>query len=151
MALKKHRAPLLCYFKLCISFHSHPWIQTGVTVRKRPIRVKISDALSRMTLKFDACPGKTIEHIFYATSSIVYHFVAICEFKLEMPKLGQNWFWPLWLWPLTSHLPRPFARTSPLSMVIAPENFMLIRWEENCEKGVTDRQTYWTILRAAWS
>ena len=35
MALKKNRAPLLCYFKLCASFLSHPWIQNVVTVRKR--------------------------------------------------------------------------------------------------------------------
>ena len=37
MTLKNNRAPLLCYFKLCASFRSHWWIQTGVTVRKRPI------------------------------------------------------------------------------------------------------------------
>ena len=36
MTLKSNRAPLLCYFKLCASFHSHWWIQTGVTVRKPP-------------------------------------------------------------------------------------------------------------------
>ena len=35
MSLKNNRAPLLCYFKLCASFHSQLWIQTGVTVRKR--------------------------------------------------------------------------------------------------------------------
>ena len=35
MTLKNNRAPLLCYFKLCVSFHSHPWIQPEVTVRKR--------------------------------------------------------------------------------------------------------------------
>ena len=33
---KNNRAPLLCYFKLCASFSSHLWIQTGVMVRKRP-------------------------------------------------------------------------------------------------------------------
>ena len=33
---KKHRT-LLCYFKLSASFRSHWWIQTGVTVWKRPI------------------------------------------------------------------------------------------------------------------
>ena len=43
ITLKKYRAPLLCYFKLCASFHSHLWIQTGVTVRKCPIWVKIGD------------------------------------------------------------------------------------------------------------
>ena len=40
MTLKNNRAPLLCYFKLYASFHSHWWIQTGVTVRTRPIWVK---------------------------------------------------------------------------------------------------------------
>ena len=40
MTLQNNRAPLLCYFKLCASFRSHWWIQTGVTVRKRPIWVK---------------------------------------------------------------------------------------------------------------
>ena len=37
MTPKNNRAPLLCYFKLFASFCSHWWIQTGVTVRKRPI------------------------------------------------------------------------------------------------------------------
>ena len=37
VAAKNYRAPLLWYFKLCAAFHSHWWIQTGVTVRKRPI------------------------------------------------------------------------------------------------------------------
>ena len=36
-----NRAPLLCYFKLCASFRSYQWNQTGVTVWKRPIWVKI--------------------------------------------------------------------------------------------------------------
>ena len=43
MTLKTNRAPLLYYIKLCVSFQSHGWIQTGVTVRKRSIRVKICD------------------------------------------------------------------------------------------------------------
>ena len=51
--------------------------------------------------------------------------------------------------------PWPFARTSLLSLVITPENFMMIRWWEHSEKGVTDgqtdRQTDWTSHIAAWS
>ena len=39
MTLKNNRAPLLCCFKLCASFHSHRWIQTKVTVWKHSIRV----------------------------------------------------------------------------------------------------------------
>ena len=55
--------------------------------------------------------------------------------------------------------PWPFAWTSLLSLVITPENFMMVRWWEYSQKGVTDRQTDgrtdrrtdWTIHRAAWS
>ena len=37
--------------------------------------------------------------------------------------------------------PWPFAWTSLLSLVITPENVMMIRWWEHGEKGVTDGQT----------
>ena len=37
LTLKNSRAPLLCCFKFYASFHSHWWIQTGVTVWKRPM------------------------------------------------------------------------------------------------------------------
>ena len=63
MTLQNNRTPLLCYFKLCASFRSHWWIQTGVTVRKRPIWVKFDDFFSRVTLKFDGWPWKTIGHL----------------------------------------------------------------------------------------
>ena len=43
MTLENNRASLLCCFKLCVTFHSHRWIQTGVTVRKRPIWVKFNN------------------------------------------------------------------------------------------------------------
>ena len=46
MTLKNNRAPLLCSFKLCASFHSHQWIQTRVAVWKRPIWVKFDDFLA---------------------------------------------------------------------------------------------------------
>ena len=46
MTLKNNRAPLLCYFKLYASFRSHRWIKAGVTVRKRPIWIKIDDFLA---------------------------------------------------------------------------------------------------------
>ena len=56
----------------------------------------------------------------------------------------------LWSWT--------FAWTSLLSLVITPENFVMIRWQEHNEKGVTDRQTDRQtdghkrgVLRAAWS
>ena len=84
MTLKNNRAPLLCYFKLYASFRSHWWIQAGVTVRKRPIWVKIDDFFSCVILQFDLWPWKRIGHLFYATSSFVHHFIAINDFKLEL-------------------------------------------------------------------
>ena len=107
MTFKNNRAPLLCYFKLCASFHTHWWIQISVTVRKHSIRVKIDDFFSRVTLKFDGWPSKTIGHLFYATSSFVQHFIAIGEFKLELqsrnPQSGSNStiFRAVWPWNLT--------------------------------------------------
>ena len=110
MTLKNNRAPLLCYFKLYASFHSHRWIQAGVTVWKRPIWVKIDDFFSRVTLQFDVWPWKTIRHLFYATSSFMHHFVAIGDFKLELQsgnaQSGSNstLFRAVWPWNLTDDL-----------------------------------------------
>ena len=102
MTLKNNRAPLLCYFKLCAPLHNHWWIQTGVTVWKRPIWVKIDDFLSRVNLKFDRWHWKTIGHLFNDTSSFVHHLVAICEFKLELQSGNAQFgsksmiFWAVW-------------------------------------------------------
>ena len=110
MTLKNNRAPLLCYSKLCSSFRSHWWIQTWVTVPKRPIWVKIDDFFSRVTSKFDVWPRKTIGHLFYATSSFVHHFIAIGEFKLELKsRNAQSWsnstiFSAVWPWNLADDL-----------------------------------------------
>ena len=71
-----------------------------------------------------------------------------------MAKLGLIFLtltFDLWPWPL--------AWTSLLSLVITSENFMMIWWEEHCEKGVTDGwtdrqmdgQTDRSVLRAARS
>ena len=79
---------------------------------------------------------KAIGHLFYATSSFLHHFVDICKFKLQLQS-GNAQFGST----MTSSWPWPFAWTSPLSMVITPENFMMIRSQEHCQRGVTDRQT----------
>ena len=108
MSLKSNRAPLLYYLKLSASFHSHLWIQNGVTVTKCSIWVKIGDFLSYVTVKFDEWPWKTTGHLFYATSSFVHHLIAICEFKKELQsgnaKFGSKSaiFLPMWSWNLTS-------------------------------------------------
>ena len=68
---------------------------------------------SRVTLKFDKWPWKTIGHLFYATSSFVQHFVPIGEFKLELQsgnaQSGSNsmFFRAVWPWNLTDDLQKP--------------------------------------------
>ena len=48
--------------------------------------------VTRMTLKFDGWPRKTIGHLFHAPRSYMCHFIATCEFKLglqsENPQFG---------------------------------------------------------------
>ena len=100
----------LGYFKLYAKFRSHWWIQTVFTVRKWPIWVKFDDFLSRVTLKFDGWPWKTIGHLFNSTSSFVHHFVAIVVFKLELEsgngQFGSNStiFRAVWPWNSTDDL-----------------------------------------------
>ena len=94
MILKNKGAFLLNYVKLCASFQSHWWIQTGVTVQKPTISVKMSGNaqfgsksmtfLSHVALKFDGWSWKTMEHLCYANSSFVHHFVTNDEFKLKL-------------------------------------------------------------------
>ena len=71
---------MLCQ-ALCIT--SKPLVNSNWSYNRKPlIRVKIGGVffLSRVTLKFDGWPWKTIGHFFFATSSFVHHFVAISEF-----------------------------------------------------------------------
>ena len=119
MTLKNNRAPLLCYFKLCAAFHSHWWIQTGIW---------------RMTLKNFRAP--LLSNIKPYVS--FHHHMSIQPWVTVRKRLS----WVVTSVTLTFDLwPGPFAWTSLLSLVITPENFMMIRWWEHSQKGVTDRQT----------
>ena len=155
---KNIREPLPSSLKQCVSFHSHPWIQNGVTVQKYSIWVKMEFFFTPVTLKFDGWPWKTIGHFFYATSSFLHNCVAICEFKLELQSRNTQMGAQFVLTSLTLTFdlwPWPFAWTSLLAMAKLPENFTMIRWKKHNKKGVTDGQTEtwtdWTIRRAAWS
>ena len=86
----------------------------------------------------------------------MHHFIIICEFKLKLQSgSGEVALWPLWPWPLTSDLDLLHGPYPGHWLVITPENFMMIRWWEHSQEGVTDRQTErqtnLTIHRAAWS
>ena len=144
--LWSNRTPLLCHFKLCASCYGYRWIQAKVTVQKISILVKVDDLMFSVTLKFDGWPWKTTRQHFYTDSSFEQHFVAISVFKLEL-QCGNAQITSV---TLTFNLwPWAFAWTPLLSMVITPENCMIL-WKERCEKGAmngqtdgqTDRQTY---------
>ena len=138
MTLKTNRAPLLCYFNLCASFRSHWWIQTGFTVRKRPIWVKINDFLAvwpwNLTDDLEKQKG---------TSSKLHQALCI----ISSSYVNSNWSYG----PETAKFgvdlcdldlsPWPVAWTSLLSLIITPENFMMIQWWEHSQKGVTDGRT----------
>ena len=68
---------LLYYFKLCASFRSHRWIEIGVTVRKRLLRVKIGDLLP-------VGPWNLTDNLEKQHNRLVHHFIANAEFKLEL-------------------------------------------------------------------
>ena len=110
----------------------------------------------RMTLKNNRAPLLSIIKL-YASS---HHHMWIQTGVTVRKRLS----WVVTSVILTFDLwPWPFAWTSLLSLVITPENFMMIGWWEHSQKGVTDRrtdrrtdrqtdgQTDWTIHRAAWS
>ena len=63
-----------------------------------------------VTLKFDVWPRKILGHLFYTTSSFVYHFKTIGEFKLKLHSGNAQFgsksaiFCPLWPWNLMDDL-----------------------------------------------
>ena len=202
MTLKNNRAPLLCYFKLCVSFCSHWWSQTGVPVRKRPIWVNIDDFLepcdlekqkasssillqalcmiswplvnsnlsyspemliwvkfdnfkSRVNLKFDGWPLKTIGHLFHSTSSFLHHLVAIGDFKLEIQSGNAIWVkiddffsrvtfkFDGWPWKRIGHLFH--ATSSFMHHFVAIGEFKLELQSGNAQSGSNS-----TIFRAVY-
>ena len=115
-----------------------------------------STILSRVTLKFDGWPWKTIGHLFNATSSFVHHFGAIGEFKLELQS-GNGQFgskstiffsrvtlqFDVWPWKTIGHL---FYFTS--SFV---RHFVAIgEFKHELESGNAQFGSNSTIFRAVW-
>ena len=150
MTLKNNRAPLLCCFKLCASFHSHQWILTGVTVRKRPIWVifffvSCDLKIWWMTLKkyrahllsnIKLCSSFHHHHMWFDTGVTV--------------RKGLSWVltsatltFDLWPWP--------FAWASLRSLVVTPKISRRSRMLTVKRVWQSERRTELSIHRAAWS
>ena len=151
LTLKNDRALLLCYFKLCASFQNHRLISTRVTVWKLPILGQNQQFLVPCDLQIWQMTLKNIRAPLLSNIKLCASFH--CRMWIQTGVTVQKFLNGV----LTSVIltfdlwPGPFAWMSILSMVITPDNFMMIRWEEHSEKGVTDRQTERSVLRAAWS
>ena len=99
--------------------------------------------ICRMTLKNNRAPLLSIIKLYASFHHHMWIQTGVTVRKrLSWVVTSVTLTFDLWHWP--------FAWTSLLSLVITPENFMMIRWWEHSQKGVTDGRTDRTIHRAAW-
>ena len=139
MTFKNNRAPLLYYLKLFAAFHSHWWIQTRVSP-EMPNLGQIWRFLApcdleiwHMTLKNDRAPLPSNIKLYVSFHHHEWIQTGVTvrkQFSWVVTSVTLNF--DLWPWP--------FAWTLPWSLVITPENFMMIRWWEHSQKGVRDGQ-----------
>ena len=160
MTLKNNRTPLPYAQELCVSFHSHSWYKIGVIVLKRSNRSQIMAFRPMGPCYLTDDLIKTIGHLFYTTSSFEHHFVAICEFKLELrPGNAPNWGNVCF-----NLCDLPWCLTSDLCMNITAVNdnydWLTISWRCVVRNIVTKvrptdvgtiRRTDRTVHRATWS
>ena len=97
ITLKNDRAP--------ISFHNNSWIQTGVTVWKCPIWVEINkyflavwtlDSRDDLDKLLGTSPKPHQALCIISSAYMNFNW----SYSAEIPKLGQNLFWPLGPWLL---------------------------------------------------
>ena len=140
--LKNNRAPLLCYFKLCAWFRSHWWIRTGVSPETsswgqiRRFLERCDPEIWPMTLKNNRGPllSNIKRYISFHHHMWIQTGVTVRK-RLSGVVTSVTLTYDLWPWP--------FAWTSLLSLVITPDNSVMIRWWKHsirCD-GQTDRPT----------
>ena len=83
MTLENNREPLLCWAKLCASFQSHQWFQTGVTVWKCSIRVKIG-------ICFVPCDLEIWQTTLKNNRTTLLYYAKICT-SFQTHQLIQTW------------------------------------------------------------
>ena len=154
----KHRWFFLS--RVTLNFYKWPWKTTGHLFHATPSFVRhfiamhefklevqsgntkfgseLAFFLSCVTLKFDGWHEKQwgtfpMPHQALCITSSIY-VNSNWSYGPEMTKLGFDLCdHDLWPWPV--------VWTSLLSVILTPENFMMIQWQEHCEKGVTDVRT----------
>ena len=125
---ENNRAHLLCYFKLCAAFLSDWWIQTGVTVRKRPIWVKIDD--------------------FWEPRDLEIWHMTLKNDKADLPsyfKLCTAFRSPWWIRTGVTVRSSEFGSHSTVFLAVWPWNLTY-----DLEKRIAQSGSNSTIFRAAW-
>ena len=142
MTLKNNMAHLPGYFKLCASFQSHWWIKTGVTVRKRPIWVKIDDFLSGLTLKCDGWPRKLIGHLSQHQALCIISSSYVNSSWSYVPETATLGFdlCDLDLWPLTLIFCMDIIFVIGNNSWKFHDDAMVGIWSKGCDRQ-TDRRT----------
>ena len=115
-----------------IPFHFIPFLSSLHTYNKANLRdliaatskvisnwIQIVNFSTRVTVKFDGWPQKTMGHFFYTTSSFVHHFKSTGEFKLDLPRNAQFGTklvkcYPVWPWNLMDDLGKQYGTSSML-------------------------------------
>ena len=104
---KNNKALLLYYDKLCASFQSYGWIQTGNPVRKRSIPVKIGDFVCLcdleiwwMTLKNNRTPFLYYTNLYISFLSHRWIQTSVTVRKRSV-RVKTATFCPVWPWNLT--------------------------------------------------
>ena len=149
MTFKNNRALLLCYFKLCASFHTHWWIQIWVAVRKRSIRVKIDRNFTDDPQKQEGISFLLLQ----ALCIISYPLVnSNWSNSPETPNLGRiRWFLQpcdleIWWMALKNNSALLlYATSSFVQHFIAIGKFKLELQSGNAQSGSSS-----TIFRAVW-
>ena len=138
MTLINNRAPLLCYFKaLCSILYplvNSNWSYSPKTPNLGQIRRFLAPRdleIWRMNLKNNRAPLLSNIKLYVP----FHHHMWIQTGVTVRKRLSGVVTLTFDLWPW------PFAWTLPWSLVITFENFMMIRWWEHSQKGVTDGQT----------
>ena len=128
MTLKNNRAPLLCYLKLCASFRTHWCIEIRQFLEPCDLEIW------RMTLKNNRALLLSNIKLYASFHHHMWIQTAVTVRKqLSWVVTSVTLTFDLWPWS--------FAWTLRWSLVITPENVMMIRWWEHSQKGVTDRRT----------
>ena len=107
MTLKNNRAPLLCCFKLCASFHSHRCIETSYSPEhpqfgpKSAIFVLCDLEIWRMTLKNNRAP--LLRYFKLCASFRSHWWIGVTAGNAQFGSKSTI-CWAAWLWNLTDDL-----------------------------------------------